>query len=310
MTVAFNMNRYEEIETFVRTVEAGSFTAASDQLGVTKSVVSRRVADLEKRLGVQLLARTTRKLNLTEEGQALYDRALRLLTDWEEAEASVGRQQTALKGGIRMSLPLSFGHVHIGPAILEFQRHHPDVSLDIEFTDRKVDLIAEGFDLAVRIGELSDSTMIARKLTAISTTVVASPEYLKRNGVPKTPDDLNTHRELRFALRSRKSWTYVDKNGSTGEIEMQSTIRANSGDFLCEAASENVGIAILPRFIVYPALLNGNLVEVLTEYRWGTLNAHVLYPSSRHLPLRVRELIDYLIASCGDGTPVWDRPVA
>ena len=300
------MNRYEEIETFVRTVEAGSFTAAAAQLGVAKSVVSRRVLELEKRLDVQLMVRSTRKLSLTDEGQSLYERAVRLLLEWEEAESSVGHQQTALKGGIRVSLPLSFGLAHIGPAVLEFQRLHPDVSVDVDFTDRKVDLIAEGFDLAVRIGELSDSSMVARKLTAITTAVVASPQYLKAHGTPQSPPELKTHRELRFGLRARKSWTYQAPDGQRGEIELHSTLRANSGDFLCDAAIAHHGVAILPRFIAYPALQSGALVEILSDYEWSDLSAYALYPSSKHLPKRVRALVDHLIESCGNGTPPWE----
>lgn len=301
------MSRYEEIETYVRTVEAGSFTAAAAQLGVAKSVVSRRIVELEQRLDVQLMVRSTRKLSLTDEGQSLYEKAVRLLVDWEEAEASVGQQQTSLKGSIRVSLPLSFGLAHIGPALLGFQQLHPEVSVDVDFTDRKVDLIAEGFDLAVRIGELADSSMVARRLTTITTAVVASPQYLEQHGVPNSPDELKQHQELRFGLRARKSWAYQAADGQHGEVEMPSSLRANSGDFLCDAAIANHGIAILPRFIAWPALQSGALIEILSDYEWSDLNAYALYPSSKHLPRRVRELVDYLIASCGDGVPEWDR---
>lgn len=294
------MSRFEEIETYVRTVEAGSFTAAAAQLGVAKSVVSRRIVELEQRLDVQLMVRSTRRLSLTDEGQTLYERAVRLLVDWEETEASVGHQQTALKGSIRLSLPLSFGLAHIGPSVLEFQRLHPDVSVDIDFTDRKVDLIAEGFDLAVRIGELSDSSMIARKLTAITTTAVASPQYLQQHGVPQSPAELKSHQELRFGLRLRKSWVFTAPDGKRGEIEMQSSLRANSGDFLRDAAIKHHGVAILPSFIAYPAIQSGELVEILTDYQWSDLNAYALYPSSKHLPRRVRELVDHLLLSCAD----------
>lgn len=299
------MSRYEEMETYVRTVEAGSFTAAAEQLGVAKSVVSRRVVELEKRLDAKLMVRSTRKLSLTDEGQTLYERAVRLLLDWEETEALVGQQQTALKGGIRLSLPHSFGLAHIGPAVLGFQQLHPDVSVDIDFSDRKVDLIAEGFDLAVRIGDLSDSGMVARKLTAITTTAVASPQYLQHHGVPDTPADLKSRSELRFGLRARKSWVYTAPDGQQGEIEMRSSLRANSGDFLLEAAIAHHGIAILPRFIVYPALQAGTLVDILPDYQWSDLNAYALYPSSKHLPRRVRELVDHLMKSCAEGTPAW-----
>lgn len=303
------MNRYEEIETFVRTVEAGSFTAAAAQLGVAKSVVSRRIQELEQRLGVQLMLRSTRKLNLTDEGQALYERAVRLLIDWEDAESSVGNQQSALKGSIRLSVPLSFGLAHVGPAVLAFQRLHPAVSIDIDFTDRKVDLIAEGFDLAVRIGDLPDSNLVAKKLTTISTAAVASPQYLKKFGTPATPHDLKSHTELRFGLRDRKSWQYTAPDGTSGDIEMQSILRANNGDFLLNAASAHHGVVILPRFIAHPTLQTGQLVEVLPAYHWAGLNAYALYPSSKHLPRRVRQLLTHLSDSCDNGKPEWDQPV-
>jgi len=282
------MNRYEEIETFVRTVEAGSFTAAAAQLGVAKSVVSRRIHELEQRLDTQLLVRSTRKLSLTDEGQSLYERVTRLLVEWEEAESSVGQQQAALKGSIRISVPLSFGRAHIGKTLLDFQLAHPDVSIDVDLTDRKVDLIAEGFDLAIRIGDLPDSTLIARKLTPITNVVAASPAYLKQHGIPLTPDELKTHRELRFGLRQRKSWQYTAPDGT-------------------QAAIANHGVVIVPRFIAYPALVSGELVEILSDYEWAGLNAYALYPSSKHLPRRVRELLDQLVASCGEGVPPWDQ---
>lgn len=292
------MNRYEEIETYVRTVEAGSFTAAAAQLGVAKSVVSRRITELEERLGVQLMVRTTRRLSLTDEGQGLYEQSVRLLADWEEVEASVGQQQTAQNGSIRLSVPLSYGLAHIGPSVLKFQETHPQVSVDIDFTDRKVDLISEGFDLVVRIGDLSDSSMIARKLTCITTTAVASPEYLRQHGVPETPEALRAHRELRFGWRARKGWTFTAPDGSTGEVEMQSSMRANNGDFLCAAAINNHGVAILPEFIVKSSVQRGDLIEILENYTWGDLNVYALYPSNRHLPGRVRALIDHLVTCC------------
>ncbi|MEM7258222.1 MAG: LysR family transcriptional regulator [Pseudomonadota bacterium] len=303
------MNRYEEMETFVRTVEAGSFTAAAAQLGVAKSVVSRRVHELEQRLDVQLMVRSTRKLSLTDEGQTLYERAVVLLLDWEDAETSAGNQHSALQGSIRISVPLSFGIAHIGPALLSFQRNHPSVSIDIEFTDRKVDLIAEGFDIAIRIGELPDSNMIAKKLTAITTAAVASQQYLEQFGTPATAQDLKNHAELRFGLRARKSWPYTTPDGQHGEIEMTSMLRANSGDFLLNAAIEHHGVAILPRFISYPALQSGALVEVLPDHRFSALNAYALYPSSKHLPRRIRLLVDHLSDRCGSGTPPWDQPL-
>lgn len=292
------MSRFEEIETFVQTVNAGSFTAAAGQLGIAKSVVSRRVQELEKRLGVQLMIRSTRQLSLTDEGQVLYDKAVGLLNDWEQTEALVGQQNAALQGTLRLALPVSFGLLRIGPAITSFLKNHPDVSVDIDFSDRKVDLIAEGFDLAIRIGNMPDSSLIARKIAPIDFCAAASPEYLHKHGKPSNVEELKKHAELRYGLRDRKSWQYTDSTGTTGEFELASTIRATSGEFLRDTAIAGHGIVFLPRFIVEDAFASGVLIEILTDFTWPELNAYALYPATKHVPLRLRKLIDHLVDCC------------
>lgn len=289
------MSRFEEIETFVQTVNAGSFTAAAGQLGIAKSVVSRRVQELEKRLGVQLMIRSTRQLSLTDEGQVLYDKAIGLLNDWEQTESLVGQQKAALQGTLRLALPVSFGLLKVGPVITSFLKKHPGVSVDIDFSDRKVDLIAEGFDLAVRIDNMPDSSLIARKISPITFCAAASPEYLDTHGNPPSIEELKNHSELRFGLRERKSWQYTDPSGNSGEFELASTIRATNGEFLRDAAIAGHGIVILPRFIAEAALTSGALTEILPDYRWHEMNAYALYPASKHMPLRLRKLIDHLV---------------
>ena len=179
------MSRYEEIEAFVRTIEAGSFTQAAKQLGLSKSAISRRLSDLEERLGTQLILRTTRSLSLTEAGEALFQRAVGLLADWNEAEADTASESCALAGRIRLAAPLSFGVEYLGPAILDFLERHPDLTFDIDFSDRHIDLISEGIDVAIRIGQLNDSTLVARKLAPVAMLAAASPAYLKKRAIPK-----------------------------------------------------------------------------------------------------------------------------
>jgi len=300
------MSKYEEIETFVRVVEAGSITGAAKQLKIAKSAVSRRVKELEARLGVQLMTRTTRKLTLTDTGQTLYTRFVGVLADWQESEAAASDAQTALAGSIRIAAPLSFGVAHLGPAIIDFMREHPRVDFDIDFSDRKIDLIAEGMDLAIRIGELSDSSLIARKIAPISITAVASSAYLKQHGTPKTPEDLIAHKELRYGVKTNTSWSYKAPDGVEGQIKMTPRLRATNGDFLRDAAVAGAGVLIEPRFIIYEALRDGSLVEILPDYQWQQTAAYAVYPPTRHLSVRVRAFVNFLVERY-KGTPYWEK---
>jgi DNA-binding transcriptional LysR family regulator len=299
------MSKYEEIETFVRVVEAGSITKAAEQLKIAKSAVSRRLKELETRLGVQLMIRTTRKLTLTDTGETLYNRFVVVLADWDESESAASDAQAALAGSIRIAAPLSFGVAHLGPAIIDFMREHPLVDFDIDFSDRKVDLIAEGMDLAIRIGDLSDSSLIARKIAAMSTVAAASPAYLEAHGTPRTPDDLKAHKELRYGYRSTSSWAYKTPNGVEGHIEMTPRLCATNGEFLRDAAIAGEGVLIEPRFIIYENLRDGSLVEILPQYQWPQIIAYAVYPPTRHLSVRVRAFVNFLIQRY-KGTPYWE----
>ncbi len=299
------MSKFEEIETFVRVVEAKSITRAAEQLHIAKSAVSRRLKDLETRLGVQLMTRTTRKLSLTDTGEALYRRSVGLLADWAETEATTTNAQAALAGIIRVAAPLSFGVAHLGSAILDFLKLHPDVEFDINFSDRKIDLIADGMDLAIRIGDLPDSSLIARKIASISIVAAASPSYLQVHGNPKTPEDLMRMRELRYGYRSSSAWPYKAPDQSEGHIEIPSRLIATNGDFLRDAAVAGEGVLIEPRFILYKNLEDGSLVEILPEYTWPQLVAYAVYPPTRHLSARVRTFVDFLVERY-HGTPYWE----
>lgn len=299
------MNRYEEIENFVRIVEAGSITAAAKQLRIAKSAVSRRLKELEARLETQLIVRSTRKLVLTSHGHAFYERSKSLLSDWEEMEALMGEEQINLKGTLRISAPEVFGVLHLGNVILDFMDKQPGILIDIEYTERKVDLISEGIDLAIRIGALADSTLIARKLADISTVVLASPALLKEKGQPKTPEDLYDFQQCAYGNNNSLSWQYRAPDGEQGQIELEPSLIATNGIFLCEAAIANKGLIKLPRFIAYKYIHSGELFEILPDYQWSELAIYAVYSPTRHLSPRIRMFVDHLV-ECFNGTPYWE----
>ena len=301
------MDRFEDLSTYVAVVEAGSFTAAADRLGIAKSVVSRRVAALEERLGAQLLRRTTRRLSLTDSGSALYDRGVRILADLDEAESAVSRQQGVLRGRLRIAAPLSFGLRHLSVPLCDFGRRHSALQLDIDFNDRRVDLVEEGIDVAVRIGHLSDSSLIARKLFDARTVVCASPDYLAEHGEPAKPEDLSAHRCMVYSnLPEPRRWGYAEAEGNRRYVQVGDGLAASSGDFLTSAAAAGLGIVIQPTFIAHEAIRDGRLVPLLMDYEWPVTPGYAVYPPTRHLSLRVREFIDYLVAHF-DGPASWDQ---
>ncbi len=301
------MRRFKDLEAFIAVVESGSFTAAAERLDTAKSAVSRRVSMLEERLGVQLLRRTTRRLNLTETGQSFYEHSARILADLDEAEAAVAQQHGELRGKLRVALPLSFGARHMYEPIAEFRLRHPRVSFDLDLNDRRIDLVAEGIDVAIRIGRLADSTLIARRLFEARTVVCASPEYLQRRGTPQTPDDLAEHDCLLYSnLPDPAKWVCTDRDGVRHAIDVPATMTASSGDFLCAAASKGLGIALQPTFIAGELISRGELLPVLGDYQWPVTPAYAIYPPTRHLSYRVREFIDFL-ADRFAGVPYWDR---
>ena len=300
------MSRFEEIEAFVLTVDAGSFTRAAEKLRIAKSAVSRRVQDLEQRLGVQLLVRSTRSLSLTESGRMLYDRSKSLLEDWREAEETVSEQNASLSGSIRLAAPLSFGVSYLGDAILAFTDLHPDVRVDVDFGDRRIDIVEDGFDLAIRIGQLQDSSLIARRLSTIRMIAVASPDFIKMHGCPQSPNDLRTLPALRYSNRQETSWVFNSPENEPHTVRMEAAFIANNGTFLNEAAIRGKGVAIQPSFFSTHALREGRLVQLLPEWRLPEVGLFALYPTSRLLSKRVRALIDHLDGYWGT-PPVWDR---
>ena len=300
------MDRFENMGAFIRVVEAGSISGASDRLGVAKSAVSRRLKELEEHLGVELFHRTTRKMNLTDTGRAFYHQSVRILEDVLEAEHSTSQAHGTLKGSLKIALPSTFGIMHMGPAINEFLQTHPEIEFDLDFNDREVDLIEEGFDLAVRIAKLPDSSLIARRLASIQTVICASPAYLEQMGVPQTPNDLIEHQCLVYSLlRDYDYWQLTDSNGSEIKTKIRPYLKASTGEFLKDAAVEGRGIILVPSFIAYKEIENGALVSVLKDYKTQQLDAYAIYPQTRHLSQRVRVFVDFLVKRF-EGTPYWD----
>jgi len=304
------MDRFDTLQSFAAVVEAGSFSAAAERLDIGKSVVSRRVSELENRLGVQLLHRTTRQLSLTEAGRQFHPQVMRLLAELEEAELSVAEGQATLRGRLRLAAPLSFGLLHLAPALNRFLAEHPEVEFDLDFNDREVNIIEEGVDLAIRIGSLADSTLVARPLAPVRMVLCASPDYLERAGTPRTPKELASHVGLTYSnVPESQQWRFIDETGRETSVRIPTRMRANNGDVLLDAAVAGWGIVVSPTFIAYRALAAGALVPLLPGYRLPETAAYAVYPSRRFVPRRVRALVGFLRERFGE-KPYWDEAVS
>lgn len=302
------MDRLAAIEAFVRVAEFGSFSQAAERLRSSKSVVSRQVSALEAELGARLLHRTTRALTLTEAGRSYFERATRILADLAEANASVGQLQAAPRGRLRVNAPMSFGFLHLAPAIPDFLDRYPDVELELTMNDRFVDLVDEGFDLAVRIGKLDDSSLVARKLAPMRRSVCAAPAYLERRGTPASPDDLKSHECLCYSnVGLAQEWRFVRPDGRPWPVEVHGRLHANNGDALRAAALRGFGLAVLPSFLIGDDVQNGTLIPVLTAFMPQDSAVHAVYPHARHLSPKVRAFVDFLAERFGPD-PYWDRP--
>ena len=300
------MDRLVAMEAFVRVADGRSFSLAARQMRLSKSVVSRQIAALEAALGARLLQRTTRTLTLTEAGRLYLERARRILADIDEAGRPVGQLSDAPRGQLRVSAPMSFGFLHLAPAIPAFLARHPDVTVDMSLTDRFVDLVEEGFDVAVRIGQLRDSSLVARRLAPSRLVVCASPEYLARRGVPRVPADLAGH-ECLHNTNIAGDWRFVAPDGGMQAIEVSGRLAANNGDALQAAARAGAGLIYLPSFIVGDDLQAGRLVSVLDDFTLVGSTVNAVYPHARHLSPKVRVFVDFLAERFGP-EPYWDAP--
>jgi DNA-binding transcriptional LysR family regulator len=301
------MSQIEEIRAFVMVVETGSLTQAAERLGIAVSAVSRRLKDLELRLGAPLIQRTTRRMYLNEVGQGFYDRCKAVLDELEAAQQEVLNSGGALNGVLRISTPLSFGVTHMSSAIAQFMHAHPEVRIEMDLSDKRVDLVAEGFDLAIRIGVLSDSSLIAKKITEVKKIPCAAPDFLERYPKITKPEDLAALPALIYSNdRTPTDWPYTSPEGKSGVIRMTSRLTASNGDVLREAAIAGLGVGCLPNFLHYDAINNGLLRPVLADYDWTGLDVFAVYPKTTILPKRTRAFVDFMAARYGKD-PVWNK---
>lgn len=299
------MDKFQEMASFVAVVEAGSFVGAAEAIGLSKAAVSRHVAELEQRLGARLLHRTTRRLSLTDDGQLFFARAKEMLAAVDETESEISSRSGEPGGMLRINAPLSFGIMHLAPLWGRFAQLYPKVSLDIELSDRVVDLVEEGYDLAVRITNLANSQLVSRQLAMTRMVACASPEYLAQHGTPAHPSDLARHEVISYSyFAARNEWTFTAADGGQVAVRTHARIHANNGDTCRALALEHQGVILQPDFIVADDLRRGALVELLPAWRTLTLGIHAVYPSRKHLPIKTRRLVDFLVEAFA--APGWN----
>jgi DNA-binding transcriptional LysR family regulator len=304
------MSKIQQMSSFVAVVDAGSFVGAADATGTSKAAISRHVAELEQRLGVRLLHRTTRRLSLTEEGRLFFERSKELLESIDEAEAQVTLRAGEARGVIRVNAPLTFGALHLAPLWGPFAEANPKVSLDITLSDRLVDVVDEGYDLAIRIASIAESTLVTRKLASTRMVLCASPLYLEKRGTPSHPRELAAHDVISYTYWStRDEWHFSGPEGPVA-VRIAPRIHTNNGDTCRRAALAHQGFILQPDFIVGEDLKRGDLVEVLPSFRSVEVGIHAVYPSRKNLPLKTRRLIDHLADALRE--PAWQawRPGA
>jgi len=296
-----------DVAVFVQVVSDGSFTKAAARLRLSRSVVSKYLARLEGRLGARLLNRTTRRLSLTEAGRIFYERSRRGLQDIDDAAAEVSRLRETPSGVLRINAPMSFGILHIAPALPEFLARHPGVTVEMNLDDRKIDVIEEGFDVSVRITEMPDSSLISRRLAPCRHVIVASPAYLARRGTPRTPEDLRTHNIVSFSYQtSADEWHFRAPDGQSVSVPVSGSIRMNNSLALREAVLCGVGIARMPTFVAHEDLRKKRLVRLLPGHQTFEVSIYVVYSDRRHLLPKVRAFIDFMAARI-ETLPYWDR---
>ena len=305
------MGQLEDMALLVRIVEAGGIGKAAEQLNMAKSAVSKRLKELENRLGTQLLSRTTRQSALTEAGSRYYQRAITIIDEVAELNALTQEVKTSLSGTLKITMPLSFGLLHLSPVIDEFSALHPKLNLQIDFIDRHIDLLAEGYELAIRIAELKDSSLQARKLTPIHHLLCASPDYLKKHGSIETLTELTNHDFLQYGNLGQTANTQAkvilkDAEGGSHTVALNSIMKANNGDFLKAMAINGKGVCYLPSFITYQAIKAGELIPIMQNYQLPVMHAYAIYPQTRFLSERCRALIDFIAKRFGD-RPYWDQ---
>ena len=302
------MLKLDGITSFVAIAEAGSISGAARRMSLSKSVVSERLAELEQGLGAPLFHRTTRKLSLTEDGQAFLERALRIVREVEEAAAEVSERRGQLTGPMRLSAPVTFGRMHLGPALYPFLSRHPGISMTLELDDRRVDAQADGYDAVLRHGAIADSRLVAWVLAPSRRFMVASPAYLKRHGRPRRPADFADHRAIRYSNRGIADWRFLEARADEF-VRPHVVLRVNNGDMMREAAMAGLGLALLPTFIIGEQLRSGELEIVDVGQSPETEFLYMAHPDGRRASAKLRALADALKEAFGD-PPYWDAGLA
>jgi DNA-binding transcriptional LysR family regulator len=303
------MDRLRAFEVFVEVVRRGGFARAADALDTSPANVTRYIGALESHLGTRLLNRSSRRMSLTESGEALYERALAIVDDFAEAEAQASSSTAQPQGALRINAPVSFGILHLAPLWPEFMQRFPKVHLDIALSDRVVDIIEEGYDLAVRISRGGSTQYAARKLASSRNVVCASPDYLQRHGMPRTPAELPDHACVGYRYAASEDvWNLLDSEGRKHAVRVRCVMHANNGDSARIAALAGVGIIWQPTFLIGDDLRAGRLVEVMPEFRMSDIDVLAVYPSRRQLSAKVRAMVDFLSESFRAPLP-WDRTI-
>ena len=291
------MDLFASMKMYVAVVDGGSFAAAANKLDISRAMASKQIQQLEAHLGTRLLNRTTRRLSLTETGRQFYERSLQIIGDVEEAEQIAGQMTRVPQGLLKVTIPLSYGQHRLAAILVDYAQAYPRVQLDISLSDRKLDLVEEGLDVAIRIGAMPQSDLIARRIGAVRGVVCASPAYLARHGTPQSPADLSQHACLGYTLSgSASEWLLEGPDGRVS-VPVSGPIRADNGDILRLAAIKSAGILFQPCFIVGDDIAAGRLTRVLPGWRSAELAVHAVYPSRKHLSAKVRTFVDFAAAA-------------
>jgi len=300
------MDRLECDRMFIAVMETGSFVGAAERLGTSSGQASKLVSRLEAGLGVRLLNRTTRAVSPTEAGQAYYERLRPLVDELDTLDMDIRDSSQSPRGRLRLTAPLTFGILELAPALSAFAGRYPDIELDVNFTDRVVNLVDEGFDMAVRVGRPGDSSLIIRKLCAVRIVVVAAPSYLERRGAPETPDDLARHDcIIDTNFRDPQRWPFGDPSGNARSMTVGGRLRYSNTEACLQAAEAGLGLACVPGFVAGEAIRSGHVVRLLQAFEPEPYEVHALYPHSRHLAAKVRLLVDFLVERYR-GPPRWE----